>query len=120
MALIQGGGALNFLGPSTYNFMCGMKPADVIVSEGEITDYEVKLILQKVPTTYTNCRSSGVCVYVVCGVYMYVCVHAFTCGVCMHLHAHVCVCTWCVCVCARTVLHVCNSLNRDGPGVTYP
>ena len=53
MALIQGGGAMNFLGPSTYNFMCGMKPADVIVSEEEITDYEVKLILQKVPTTCT-------------------------------------------------------------------
>ena len=64
MALVQGGGAMNVLGPSTYNFMCGMKPADVIVSEGEITDHDVKLILEKVPTTCSNCRSSGVCVCV--------------------------------------------------------
>lgn len=106
MALIQGGGALNFLGPSTYNFMCGMKPADVIVSEGEITDYEVKLILQKVPTTYTNCRSSGVCVYVVCGVYMYVCVHAFTCVVFVCICTHTCVCVRGVCVCVHALSYM--------------
>ena len=34
MAFIQGGGAMNILGPSTYNFMCGMKQGD-IVSEGK-------------------------------------------------------------------------------------
>ena len=47
MALIQGGGAMNFHGASTYNFMCGMKPADIIVSD-EVTDSEAKLILEKV------------------------------------------------------------------------
>ena len=42
MALIQGGGAMNFLGASTYNiynFMCGMKPADIVSAE-EVTDSE--------------------------------------------------------------------------------
>ena len=47
MALIQGGGAMNFLGASTYNFMRGMKPADIIVSAEEVTDNEAKLILER-------------------------------------------------------------------------
>ena len=62
MALVQGGGAMNFLGPSTYNFMCGMKPAD-IVSEGEITDHVI-LILEKVPVLLSLSLSVCVCVCV--------------------------------------------------------
>ena len=87
MALVQGGGAMNFLGPSTYNFMCGMKPADIIVSEGEITDHDVILILEKVPILLSLC----VCVCVCVRACVRACARACTC-VCVYIHMYVCVC----------------------------
>ena len=41
---------MTILGTSTYNFMCGMKPADIV--SAEVTDCDVKLILVKVQTNY--------------------------------------------------------------------
>ena len=44
MALTHGGGAINILSPSTYNFMCGMKPSDIVVNGDEITDSDARMI----------------------------------------------------------------------------
>ena len=48
MALTHGGGAINILSPSTYNFMCGMKPSDIVVNGDEITDSDARMITDKV------------------------------------------------------------------------
>ena len=48
MALTHGGGGMNILGPSTYNFLCGMKPSDIVVDGDEITDIDARIIVDKV------------------------------------------------------------------------
>ena len=54
MVLTHGGGATNILGPSTYNFMCGMKPSDIVVNGDEITDSDARMITDKVLLVYIS------------------------------------------------------------------
>ena len=84
MALLQRGGALN-LGPSTYNFMCEMKPTDIIVSAEEITDCDVKLILEKVLISYSDTNNDCVGLCIMLSI--------------MCVWVHVCLCVACMCVC---------------------
>lgn len=48
MALVHGGGAMNILCPSVYNFLTGMLPSDVIVSIDEIDDKQTRRVLEQV------------------------------------------------------------------------
>ena len=48
MALVHGGGALQLLSPSVFNYMCGMNASDIIVELKEISDPFVRNILEKV------------------------------------------------------------------------
>ena len=48
MALLQGGSSLNILTQSVINYLCGMKPQDIVVGVNEIADVNVKRILEKV------------------------------------------------------------------------
>lgn len=51
MALVHGGGAMNILCPSVFNFLTGMLPSDLIVSVNEIPDTNTKEVLRKVSIT---------------------------------------------------------------------
>ena len=48
MALLQGGSSLNILTQSVINYLCGMKPQDIVVGVNEIADVNLKRILEKV------------------------------------------------------------------------
>lgn len=48
MTLVHGGGAINILCPSVYNFLSGMSPSDIIVAIDEIPEEATKQILRKV------------------------------------------------------------------------
>ena len=47
MTLVHGGGAINVLCPSVYNFLFGMSPSDIVDIE-EIPEEATKQVLRKV------------------------------------------------------------------------
>lgn len=48
MAFVHGGSSMNIFCPSVYHFLCGMKPANIIVSSNEVAEVEIKQFLDKV------------------------------------------------------------------------
>ena len=48
MTLVHGGGAINILCPSVYNFLAGMSPSDIIVDIDEIPEEATKQVIRKV------------------------------------------------------------------------
>ena len=54
MSLVHGGGAFSIFCPTVYNFLCGMKPSDLIASVDEIPDSSIREILKQVQG-YTQC-----------------------------------------------------------------
>ena len=54
MALLQGGLSVRLLSQSVYNYLCGMKPHDIIVDIKEIPDATIRAILDKV-SEFSEC-----------------------------------------------------------------
>lgn len=48
MSFVQGGAGLHWFSASVYNYLTGVKVADIIVDISEVPDYEVKEMLNKV------------------------------------------------------------------------
>ena len=48
MSLIHGGGAFRLFGPTVFNFLCGMNPADLIAGISEVPDPSLREILKQV------------------------------------------------------------------------
>ncbi len=48
MAFVQGAVSFHVFASSVYNYLCGMKVGEIVISEDEVADPAIKLILSKV------------------------------------------------------------------------
>ena len=48
MALVHGGGGFHVLLSSVYDYICGKKLAELGLSAQEVSDYDIKILIDKV------------------------------------------------------------------------
>lgn len=48
MALVHGGGGFNIFCSTVYNFLCGIKPSELIASPDEVPDASIRMLLKQV------------------------------------------------------------------------